>query len=88
MLAGPVLVRIEEMTGIPDANHEWLQLLRYEPGQYYNEHHDFNEIEGNLYLLNKLWLVWNFHLNMLYLILTHHLSHRFSQSIDLKGRAF
>lgn len=27
--------RLEEITGIPDANSEYLQLLRYEPGQFY-----------------------------------------------------
>jgi prolyl 4-hydroxylase len=73
-LVGPILVRIEEMTGVPDSNHEWLQLLRYEPGQYYNEHHDFNDLEGNLYRLKNL-VVRNLYLNMLCLILTHHLSY-------------
>jgi prolyl 4-hydroxylase len=33
--------RIEELTGIPDANSEYLQLLRYEEGQLYNVHHDY-----------------------------------------------
>ena len=41
----PVLDRIENLTDIPDTNHEWLQLLKYEPGQYYREHHDFAENE-------------------------------------------
>lgn len=29
------------MTGIPDANSEYLQLLRYEKGQFYESHHDY-----------------------------------------------
>jgi prolyl 4-hydroxylase len=33
--------RIEELTGIPDVNSEYLQLLRYEKSQFYNEHHDY-----------------------------------------------
>jgi prolyl 4-hydroxylase len=33
--------RIEELTGIPDANSEYLQLLRYEEGQRYMVHHDY-----------------------------------------------
>lgn len=31
------------MTGIPEQNHESLQLLKYEPGQYYLPHNDFIE---------------------------------------------
>jgi prolyl 4-hydroxylase len=33
--------RIEELTGIPDANSEYLHPLRYEEGQLYNVHHDY-----------------------------------------------
>ena len=36
-----VLHKLEELTGIPDANSEYLQLLRYEPGQFYEMHHDY-----------------------------------------------
>jgi prolyl 4-hydroxylase len=36
-----VLERIEELTGIPDVNSEYLQLLRYEETQQYKTHHDF-----------------------------------------------
>jgi prolyl 4-hydroxylase len=36
-----VLQKIEELTGIPDANSEHLQLLRYQTGQYYHTHHDY-----------------------------------------------
>ena len=38
-----VLQKIEHLTGIGDNCSEFLQLLRYEPGQYYNTHHDFIE---------------------------------------------
>lgn len=34
--------RIGNLTGITEAQSEYLQLLRYEPGQYYRSHHDFN----------------------------------------------
>jgi prolyl 4-hydroxylase len=33
--------KISNLTGIPEANAEHLQLLRYEPGQFYNTHHDY-----------------------------------------------
>lgn len=36
-----VVKRIEEITLIPEANSENLQLLRYEPNQYYQEHSDY-----------------------------------------------
>lgn len=38
-----VLKKMEKLTGIPDANAEHLQLLRYEENQYYNRHHDYIE---------------------------------------------
>jgi prolyl 4-hydroxylase len=37
--------RIEEVTGISEKNSEHFQILRYEPGQYYNIHHDFIEMD-------------------------------------------
>lgn len=40
-LTQEVLQRIENATGIPDANSEYLQLLRYEVGQFYKTHHDY-----------------------------------------------
>ena len=33
--------RIAEITGIPEINSEYLQLLKYDVGQYYEEHHDY-----------------------------------------------
>jgi prolyl 4-hydroxylase len=36
-----VIERIANLTGIPDANAEFLQLLRYEVGQFYRPHHDY-----------------------------------------------
>jgi prolyl 4-hydroxylase len=38
-----ILSRIESLTGIPDTNAEYLQLLHYEEGQYYRTHSDFIE---------------------------------------------
>ena len=32
--------RVENITGVPETNSEWLQLLRYEKEQFYNQHHD------------------------------------------------
>ena len=29
--------RLSELTGVPEPNSEYLQMLRYEPNQYYNE---------------------------------------------------
>lgn len=36
-----VNAKLENVTGIPEANHEFLQLLRYEVGQFYQTHHDY-----------------------------------------------
>lgn len=48
-LADPVVEsvrdRMENLTGIPTGNSEALQLLRYEPGQHYDLHHDFIRYE-------------------------------------------
>lgn len=45
---GPVVERIAEITGTGVHNSEHLQLLRYEPGQYYNQHHDYIEYQADL----------------------------------------
>lgn len=37
------LGKIEKLTGVPDANSEYLQLLKYEKGQFYKVHHDYIE---------------------------------------------
>lgn len=42
-----VMARIENITNIPTINQEYLQLLRYEPGQYYRTHHDYVENQVN-----------------------------------------
>jgi prolyl 4-hydroxylase len=36
-----VTSRISNLTGISDPNYEFLQLLQYEPGQFYKAHTDF-----------------------------------------------
>jgi len=36
-----VIEKLENLTGIPDSHHEYLQLLHYEVGQYYRSHHDY-----------------------------------------------
>jgi prolyl 4-hydroxylase len=36
-----VTKRMEDLTGIPSANFEYFQLLQYEIGQYYKQHHDY-----------------------------------------------
>ena len=36
-----VLEKLEKLTGIPDANAEYLQLLKYDVTQRYESHHDF-----------------------------------------------
>lgn len=38
-----VIAKIEALTGIPDANAEYLQLLKYEETQFYQQHHDYIE---------------------------------------------
>ena len=40
-IAKRVVARIENITGIPEANSENLQLLRYEEGQFYQKHNDY-----------------------------------------------
>jgi prolyl 4-hydroxylase len=44
-LTKAVLHKIENLTGVPDNSSEFLQLLRYEPGQYYRQHHDYIDID-------------------------------------------
>ncbi|GKY90287.1 hypothetical protein MPSEU_000002800 [Mayamaea pseudoterrestris] len=36
-----VTQRMEELTGVPESHSEYLQLLKYEPGQFYEMHHDY-----------------------------------------------
>jgi len=38
-----ILERISNITGIPEDNSEYLQLLKYTEGQFYKTHHDFIE---------------------------------------------
>jgi len=40
-IATKVADRLTELTMIHDNNSEYLQLLRYEPGQFYEDHHDY-----------------------------------------------
>ena len=35
-----ILQRLEHLTNVPDTNAEYLQLLKYEPGQFYARHSD------------------------------------------------
>jgi len=36
-----VLQKIENLTAIPDSHGEYLQMLKYEEGQFYGKHHDY-----------------------------------------------
>lgn len=38
-----VVQRMIRLTGIPEQNYESLQLVRYEEGQFYKQHHDLND---------------------------------------------
>jgi prolyl 4-hydroxylase len=40
-LTQTVVAKIEDVTGIPDAYAEYLQLLKYNVGQKYGQHHDY-----------------------------------------------
>lgn len=40
-----VIAKIENVTGIPDTNSEYLQILQYEVGQQYTQHHDYIEYQ-------------------------------------------
>jgi prolyl 4-hydroxylase len=44
-LIGSVLDRLDNLTALPYENSEFLQLLRYNPGEKYSEHHDFLQHE-------------------------------------------
>jgi prolyl 4-hydroxylase len=47
-LVSRVFTRMEELTGVPRAHYENLQVLRYEAEQRYNKHHDFNPSHGRM----------------------------------------
>lgn len=47
-LIGQVIQRIAAVTESHETNSEHLQLLRYEPGQYYRQHHDYIEYQQEL----------------------------------------
>lgn len=36
--------RMEDLTGIPQINYEHLQILKYQQGEYYSVHHDYNPL--------------------------------------------
>ena len=40
-----VMYRLSNLTDIVEPNSEFLQLLKYEPGQYYRSHHDYIDYE-------------------------------------------
>ena len=42
-MAKNVIDRISNVTGIPEQNSEYLQLLQYKVGQFYKTHHDYIE---------------------------------------------
>ena len=46
-IAKQVITKIENLTGIPDSYHEYMQLVRYVPGQYYKSHHDTHEDDAH-----------------------------------------
>jgi len=43
-IAKRVMERMSNITGIPEENQEYLQLLRYGPTQYYHVHNDYIEV--------------------------------------------
>ena len=45
--AQAVIYRLSNMTGVPETNAEYLQLLRYEEGQFYKAHHDYIALHKN-----------------------------------------
>lgn len=45
---GPVVERIAKLTGTTVNHSEYLQLLRYEPGQKYDQHHDVSSMSSSL----------------------------------------
>jgi len=46
-IAKDIMHRIGNVTGIPEQNSEYLQLLRYDVGQYYKTHHDYIEHQSS-----------------------------------------
>jgi prolyl 4-hydroxylase len=50
-MAKEVMERIANITGIPDINQEYMQLLRYEVGQFYNQHNDYIEYPPGVRIL-------------------------------------
>ena len=57
-----VIDRMTKMTDIPSDNYESLQLVRYEEGQFYEQHHDLSVIHEN-YQYGPRILTFFFYLN-------------------------
>jgi prolyl 4-hydroxylase len=51
--AQAVMYRLSNLTGIDEVNSEYLQLLKYEPGQFYNTHHDYISHHIDRYIFGK-----------------------------------
>jgi prolyl 4-hydroxylase len=56
--AKTVIERISNFTGIAEMHSEYLQLLQYEPGQFYNIHHDYIPHEKNRCVWSRLCAVY------------------------------
>ena len=46
-LAQSALARVSEIINIPERNSEYWQLLKYEKGEFYRNHHDYGERQKN-----------------------------------------
>jgi hypothetical protein len=88
-LAKSVMQRMENVTGIPESYQEHLQLLRYDPGQYYQTHNDYivraQYVEQQL--MRSRWLARN-SLAVADFHLTHSFNDRVSHSpTNVSGRS-
>jgi len=69
-IAQRLMKRVENITGIPEANHEYFQLLKYDVNQHYQEHSDYIEVRNRTQVSNDTESLGVFSRGLSYVIKT------------------